>query len=91
MTKASAAGMPITVAFPALLQYNIGMKNDAVKTEDSVTITRSEYESFLALKRTNAYLESANRWLEEQLKVLKDKMYGKRIFLCLILNGTMTV
>ena len=70
---AEAAG---TVVFPSLLRYNTGMKNDAVKTEDSVTITRSEYENFLSLERTNAYLESANRWLEEQLKVLKDKMYG---------------
>ena len=72
------AEVSVTVVFPALLRYNTGMKNDAVKTEDRVTITRSEYESFLALKSANAYLESANKWLEEQLKVLKDKMYGTK-------------
>mgnify|MGYP003297798607 CR=1 FL=1 len=72
------AEVPVTVVFPALLRYNMAMKNDAVKTEDSVTITRSEYENLLTLKSANAYLESANRWLEEQLKVLKDKIYGAK-------------
>lgn len=72
------AEVPVTVVFPALLRYNMAMKNDALKTEDSVTITRSEYENLLTLKSANAYLESANRWLEEQLKVLKDKIYGAK-------------
>ena len=50
------------------------MKNDTSKqqnTEDMVTISREEYERYLALERTN-------KWLEEQLKIIRQKMFGSK-------------
>ena len=52
------------------------MKNNAVNSGDTVTISRAEYEQFLKLKEENEQLSKLNDWFLQQLTLAKQKKYG---------------
>ena len=54
------------------------MNNNFSNSGETVTISREEYEKFLALERTNKYLEETNKWYEEQLKIMKGRIFGSK-------------
>ena len=67
-----------TLAFCRVLWYNICMENREMQTsntEEMVTISRAEYERFLAREREQTQaitsLMLQNEWLLEQLKLSK--------------------
>ena len=73
-----------TLAFCRVLWYNICMENKEVQTrntEEMVTISRAEYERFLAREREQTQaitsLMLQNEWLLEQLKLSKKKLFGR--------------
>lgn len=47
-----------------------------VKSSETVTITKVEYESLKELKEHCAQLESELNWLKEQLQINKKKTFG---------------
>ena len=57
--------VPKTLVFRGFLGYNIGMAN-TVKTEETVTISKAEYES----------MQQRINWLMEQLKLSKKRQFG---------------
>ena len=73
-----------TLAFCRVLWYNVCMENKEVQTsntEEMVTISRAEYERFLAREREQTQaitsLMLQNEWLLEQLKLSKKKLFGR--------------
>lgn len=72
------------LAFCRILWYNNCMENKEMQTsntEEMVTISRAEYERFLAREREQAQaitsLTLQNEWLLEQLKLSKKKLFGR--------------
>ena len=72
------------LAFSRILWYNNYMENKEMQTsntEEMVTISRAEYERFLAREREQAQaitsLTLQNEWLLEQLKLSKKKLFGR--------------
>ena len=73
-----------TLAFLSALWYNFLMENREIQTsntEEMVTISRAEYERFLAREQEQAQtitsLTLQNEWLLEQLKLSKKKLFGR--------------
>ena len=71
------------LVFLSDLWYNFLMENREMQTsntEEMVTISRAEYERFLAREQEQAQtitsLTLQNEWLLEQLKLSKKKLYG---------------
>ena len=65
--------------FLRLLWYNKVMENDALNTsttEEMVTISRAEYEGFLAQKEQIDELEQKLSWLMEQLRLVRHRQFG---------------
>lgn len=57
------------------------MKNEEIETrttDETITISRAEYEKLLSIKAESEHLENMNRWYEEQLKIIRQKMYGTK-------------
>lgn len=65
----------INTVLSRLLWYNNIMKYE-VKSSETVTITKVEYESLKELKEHCAQLESELNWLKEQLQINKKKTFG---------------
>ena len=73
-----------TLAFCRVLWYNVCMENREMQTsntEEMVTISRAEYERFLAREREQTQaitsLMLQNEWLLEQLKLSKKKLFDR--------------
>ena len=72
------------LVFQGFLCYNKDMKNEVNITTSStemMTISRAEYERFLAREQEQAQtitsLTLQNEWLLEQLKLSKKKLFGR--------------
>ena len=72
------------LAFCRVLWYNVCIENREMQTsntEEMVTISRAEYERFLACEQEQAQtitsLTLQNEWLLEQLKLSKKKLFGR--------------
>lgn len=68
------------LVFSHFFWYNEGMenKNSATRTTDeTVTISRAEYESLLSVKKNAEHLEAMNRWYEEQLKIEQSELISE--------------
>ena len=51
-------------------------QNTSKRTAEMVTISRAEYESFQDLQGYVSQLEQQNRWLLEQLNIIRHRKFG---------------